>query len=61
MEKLTRKNIYGKWRTIPNDFVIECSICGYKGEDEKYGKVSSRIVERFNFCPNCGAKMESNY
>ena len=36
----------------------ECSVCGYDGEDEQFGKISRRIVERFNFCPDCGVKMK---
>ena len=34
---------------------MTCSVCGYDGEDEMYGRISNRIIERFNFCPNCGS------
>lgn len=40
----------GNWETLPgaidNSFMIKCSECG-----------STQIINSFNFCPNCGAKM----
>ena len=50
----------GEWRTEYKYKLHArptCTVCGYDGEDEKYGRISNRIVERFNFCPNCGADM----
>ena len=49
----------GKWRYSRNissisysDMMITCDQCGYTKE-RSHGDV-------FNFCPNCGAKMEGN-
>lgn len=43
----------GRWEPLPEDdreqmVGDQCSLCGY----EHFGS-------RFNFCPNCGAKMEN--
>lgn len=46
--------VRGKWehvKTICGSEFVMCSKCGYKEHDHvKY--------TRFNYCPNCGARME---
>ena len=44
--KVQKENIWGD--SIP---VFECSICG------KYTTGTKGIMTKFNYCPNCGAKM----
>lgn len=39
----------GQWKDANEMF--ECSICGYSFENEGY-------MHFFNFCPNCGARMD---
>lgn len=51
---------YGNWESVYKYKLHArptCTVCGYDGEDEKYGRISNRIVRRFHFCPNCGADM----
>lgn len=50
-----RENIHGKWLPLPpRNYVQEecgffqCSNCG------------ARIINKWNFCPNCGADMRGN-
>lgn len=47
--------IHGKWRHETDDDWrgTICSVCRYGFSDGAYHEVSE-----FNFCPNCGAKME---
>ena len=33
--------------------LFECSVCGYINDDTESGKPST-----FNYCPNCGARMD---
>lgn len=40
---------HGQWEDANETF--ECSICGYSFENEGY-------MHFFNFCPNCGARMD---
>lgn len=42
----------GKWMAFCRGKVCNCSVC-YKGYDHTY-----EFIEEWNFCPNCGAKME---
>ena len=38
---------HGRWEPYLNEgLIVKCSVCG------------SRYVEPWNYCPNCGAKME---
>ena len=46
--------VHGEWKQCFEDWRMqiegdECSVCGY----QQYGGVNG-----FNFCPNCGAKMD---
>lgn len=41
---------HGEWLER-KDNVFECSCCGYQFDNEGY-------LHFFNFCPNCGAKMD---
>lgn len=41
---------HGKWKQ-END-IFTCSECGYQFEREGY-------TQFFNYCPNCGAKMDT--
>lgn len=41
--------VHGRWTNSNN--VYECSNCGYSFEHEGY-------IAFFNYCPNCGAKMD---
>ena len=43
-----RPVVRGKWITVKHP-LYECSICGAVYQDVGYG---------FNYCPNCGARME---
>lgn len=50
---------HGKWTEVQKEniwgdiiSVFECSLCG------KYTIGAKGIMEKFNFCPNCGAKMD---
>ena len=43
-----------EWKTLPHKLAMICSCCGH---DEPY-KFSNDNTQIFNFCPNCGAKME---
>jgi hypothetical protein len=45
-KEVQKENIWGD--SIP---VFECSICG------KYTTGTKGIMTKFNYCPNCGAKM----
>ena len=43
--------VHGKWKSTEAPFMSECedcSVCGYRTD---WGR-------RFNYCPNCGAKMD---
>jgi len=42
--------VRGKW--IEHEDEMECPQCGY------FWNYCDNDTERFNFCPNCGAKME---
>ena len=48
-----REDVHGEWikeRTFNGLHYVKCNKCGYKEHDHvKY--------TRFNFCPNCGARM----
>lgn len=48
-----REDVHGEWikeRTFNGLHYVKCNKCGYKEYDHvKY--------TRFNFCPNCGARM----
>lgn len=48
-----REDVQGEWmqvKTIGGSEFVRCDKCGYKEYDHvKY--------TRFNFCPNCGARM----
>lgn len=44
---------HGRW--IVKDGIIDCSVCN----DAGWSVVPYRtLVEHFNYCPNCGAKMD---
>ena len=43
--------VRGEW--IEHEDEMECPQCGY------FWNYCDNDTERFNFCPNCGAKMES--
>lgn len=38
----------GKWLEIPHTFMWQCSLCSWIND----------ISSDFNYCPDCGAKME---
>lgn len=42
----------GKWISFCRGKVCNCSVC-HKGYDHTY-----EFIEEWNYCPNCGAKME---
>lgn len=42
----------GKWMSFCRGKICNCSIC-HKGYDHTY-----EFIEEWNYCPNCGAKME---
>lgn len=41
----------GEWKCMADCGVTECDQCGWNVEE---------YVGDYNFCPNCGARMESN-
>ncbi len=41
----------GHWIISPNDCFVSCSECGLHGD--------KGIYKHYRWCPNCGAKMES--
>ena len=49
--------VHGEWMLIENDFDaerIECMLCGasfYDGDNDTFDNP-------YNYCPNCGAKMD---
>jgi predicted amidophosphoribosyltransferase len=43
--------VRGEW--IEHEDEMECPQCGY------FWNYCDNDTERFNYCPNCGAKMES--
>lgn len=48
LPSVTPKQKVGKWEELPNGY--ECSECGILRAKGRTGK--------YNYCPNCGAKME---
>ena len=42
--------VRGEW--VEHEYEMECPQCGY------FWNYCDNDTERFNFCPNCGAKME---
>jgi hypothetical protein len=44
--------VRGEW--IEHEDEMECPQCGY------FWNYCDNDTERFNYCPNCGAKMEGN-
>ena len=51
-----RPVVRGKWVSVPHKLSRVCSICWH---DEPY-KFAEKDVEVYNYCPNCGAKMEES-
>lgn len=52
MEPVTPKQKIGRWIYTGDyitDGMLKCSECGFEHD----------VSERFSFCPNCGARMES--
>ena len=51
--------VHGEWSTIEDDYTglvaLQCSVCNqeYWFEDEPPTKI-------YNYCPNCGAKMDGD-
>ena len=49
----------GKWSNIDNYYgTAICTNCKKVTMFEKWG---SKPIKQYDFCPNCGAKMEFNY
>ena len=51
-----RPVVRGKWVSVPHKLSRVCSLCWH---DEPY-KFAEKDVEVYNYCPNCGAKMEES-
>ena len=47
-----RENVKGEW--IVKKDIINCSVC----KRCSWSKSHEDLVRSFNFCPNCGARME---
>lgn len=59
--KSERKKGKGKWNTYYHsdiDFSYSCNQCGYSAP---YQMIGGKVFQKkWNFCSNCGAKMEEN-
>lgn len=56
-----KEAVQGEWEDMeiqcnpyPPIFCVECSSCGYRVGRETF------LENTFNFCPNCGAKMDKD-
>ena len=47
---------HGRWVSTPHKLARVCSVCNH---DEPY-KFSDIDADVYDYCPNCGAKMEEN-
>ncbi len=47
---------HGHWMCSPNDLVGLCSCCHYRIYGKSYN--GHYLLVPFNYCPNCGAKMD---
>lgn len=54
VDKGFRKQIEGEWiqQMRPYEDEIECSVCN------EWFNILDNCTEKFDFCPNCGAKMK---
>lgn len=50
-----RPAVRGKWTHRKSKLYTMCSACGYGYSNSHYHE-----VEKFKFCPNCGAMMEAS-
>ena len=45
---------HGRWVSVPHKLARVCSVCN---RDEPY-KFADTDADVYNYCPNCGAKMD---
>lgn len=46
--------VHGRWVSVPHKLARVCSVCN---RDEPY-KFADVYVDVYNYCPNCGARMD---